>query len=239
METWVEHDSEHYRFRFRACSLAATEIDRIADVQERCLEHIRHVLDVQGPPRITYVLCDSPEDVAAQSSTDGPTAAVVDYPATVYAEYSSTNRCIGPHEDAHLVAHAMGHPASTFVRESVAMFFDGTWWGIPNRAWVQHFLDASTYVAASRLIEDFDQVDCTISYPVAGFWAQLLLERFGADLFVRFYANAGSDAEGAFLDVFGISLESFDAYLARHAHDVGYAAEIVSAMTDRRSRALD
>lgn len=225
--------TDHYRFRYRAGSLAEREIDHIARTQEICLEHICAVLGVAEPPSITYVLCDSPEDVAEQSGEDEPTAAVACYPSSVFAEYSERNRCIGPHEDAHIVANIIGRPSHAFIRESIAMYFDATWRGIPNRAWVQHFLNTGHGWTTSDLIRSFDQLDCNVTYPIAGFWAEVLIHRFGAAALVDFYGACGDDPWTAFAATFGVTLAEFDEYVRRCSGTVQFGPAIVDAVRER------
>ena len=173
---WIETASEHYRFRFRRGSLAEREIATIRATQERCFEHICSVLAVTITSPIQYVLCDSADDVAQQSGCDEPATGITRYPDTIYAEYSDRNRAIGMHEDAHIVAYnCLGLPTDTYLREALAMYFDGCWWGLPNRAWVQHMIDHDSFVTPSILMDSFDDHDCSVSYPIAGFWAEMIV----------------------------------------------------------------
>lgn len=229
---WVTSESRNYRFRYRRGSLAEREIEHIQRTQEGCFEHICAVLGVTDAPIIEYVFCDSPEAVALESGEDEPTAAIACYPSTIVAEYSERNRCIGPHEDAHVLAHTIGQPRDGFVRESLAMFFDQTWRGFPNRAWVQRFVESGHYVPTPVLIESFEDVDCNVSYPIAGLWAELLMERFGSAAVVDFYATCRADPWSAASATFGVALDEIEGSLRRNISVVHYDLSVTQGVDD-------
>lgn len=83
------------------------------------------------PERIDYYFTDSPRDI-------GRVIWKEDFPCNgvalcgrnkIYAVYTENIKCIGPHEDAHLISSMLGFPESDFVAEGMAMLFDESWWG--------------------------------------------------------------------------------------------------------------
>ena len=61
-------------------------------------------------------------------------------PDEVYAVYNEKIKCIGPHEDTHILSFTINKPKSSFIREGLAMFFDKVWWDKDNDDWVRLFL---------------------------------------------------------------------------------------------------
>lgn len=146
----ITFSSPHYIFHFAEGSFAHREIDRIVREQESAWTKITGLLQVTPFFKISYYLMDTPEQVGAAYGDNEPMNGFARLPDKVYAVYNQQVQCVGPHEDAHLIAKLVGHPESAFIREGLAMYFDETWWGKPNKAWVADYLvDGSTFPCLS------------------------------------------------------------------------------------------
>ncbi|HAX72651.1 MAG TPA: hypothetical protein DCY20_03935 [Firmicutes bacterium] len=181
--------SDHYIFHYHTNSQAETDISRIIDVQETCFNYISKVLGIKFEHKIEYYLCQSKEEVGEFYGDYEPCSAFARRPNKVYAVYNEDFRCIGFHEDAHLISYQINTPKSVAVREGLAMFFDKNWWGISNVEWVKYYLKTNQYESIKELMEDhyFYNVDCTISYPIMGCFTEYLIMTYGMSQYLKFY----------------------------------------------------
>ncbi len=181
--------TEHYNFFFNEGSLAEKDIIRIAEVQEEAYDQITKTLSVQFPMKINYYLCQSPEEVGKIYGDDEPCNGFASYPDTVYAVYNEKIKCIGPHEDMHLIARQINHPKSAFLREGLAMKADGVWWGIPNMLWCKHFMENHQYISVANLFENdsFYAHEDAITYPIAGAFVEWFILTFSQETFIQLY----------------------------------------------------
>ena len=197
------YESAHYIFHYGEGGPAERDILDIAAYQESCFEHITYVLGITPDFKIHYYLCDSPEEVGRVYGDNEPCNAFAAMPDAVYAVYNDEVKCIGFHEDAHIISYLVKRPTSPAVREGIAMYFDRKWWGIQNLDWTSFFLKSGRYVPVDRLLnkEDFCQHDCTISYPIVGAFTEWLIARYGMERYLEFYRI--NDAVEAMIAVFG------------------------------------
>lgn len=56
---------------------------------------------------------------------------------SIYAVYNDEIKCIGPHEDAHLISETFRMSDLDFLCEGLAMHFDKCWWGLHFVLWVK------------------------------------------------------------------------------------------------------
>ena len=182
-------ESEHYVFHYNAGTYAEQEIEKIARMQEACFQFICEVLKTTPPFKIQYYLCDSPEEVGHIYGDDDPCNGFTAPPDKIYAVYNEKVRCIGFHEDAHLISYVINRPDSPAIREGLAMFFDQSWWGIHNMEWAFFLLKSGKFVSIEKLLdkEYFFSVDCAISYPIMGAFTQWLITVYGVDPYIDFY----------------------------------------------------
>lgn len=183
--------SEHYTFHYKPDSFAAQNIRRVAEEQERCFRKITELLKIPFNDTIQYYLTDSPEEngriMEELFGEFAPGNGFAIGPHSVFAVYSEQIRCIGAHEDTHLISYAYCDPTSAFLSEGLAMFMDGEWWGKPNTEWVKALLKDRTYRSVFALADDetFWNTPCEISYPIAGAFTAFLIERLGAEAFLE------------------------------------------------------
>ena len=149
--------TEHYVFHFRSGSCAAREIEQIAAEQERCFRTIEETLRIPFTHQIQYFFADSPEEngriLEELFCMYAPGNGFAVGPNNVFAVCNDQIKCIGAHEDTHLISYAFCDPACEFLSEGLAMLMDGQWWGEPNAEWVKRFLQDGRYcsVLAPRL----------------------------------------------------------------------------------------
>ena len=172
--------SEHYVFHFESGSFAETEIHQIAEAQEKAFSQICETLKITYPERIHYYFTDSPSEIgAAIWGTDiSCNGCAICGQNKIYAVYSPTVRCIGPHEDAHLISYLLNFPESDFLVEGLAMYFDAVWWSIPNEIWASFYISREAGLHIGRLLDNqvFAAYDCTVTYPIAGAFTSFLIQ---------------------------------------------------------------
>jgi len=199
----LQYETEHYIFHFGSGSVAEREIRQIADTQEACFRHICAALGVKPDFKIQYFLCDSPEEVGHIYGDDDPCNGFAAPPDKIYAVYNEQIRCIGFHEDAHIISYLINRPNCPAIREGLAMYFDRKWWGIPNQAWAGYFLKTGRYIPVDALLdrECFCTHDCSITYPIVGAFTEWLISRWGMERYLRMYSS--QDCAAALRDVYG------------------------------------
>ncbi len=222
---WERKETRHYVFHFRKGSTAEKDIDIITETQERCFEHICKVLNVSTEGKISYFLCGSPEEVGELYGDNEPSNGIVKYPDTIYAVYNDEVKCIGFHEDVHLIAYnTLGNPPQALLREGLAMFFDKVWWGIPNEVWVQVFLKTGLYQPIESLKDNrgFFQHNEVITYPIAGAFVAYLISVFGIEKFKSFYGTVDEDFAPHFRLTFGNSIHAIENDFTRYLNLIRY-----------------
>ena len=170
-----QYESEHYLFHYNEHSTAERDLSLIVQTQEACFRYICDVLRVEPDYKLNYFLCKTPEEVARVYGDCEPCNGFAYAPDKIYAVYNDKTRCIGFHEDAHLVSWLIAHNESPAVKEGLAMYFDRKWWNIPNQEWVAHYLKTGRYEPVSRLLDFFSSIDwCTFDFGGASKFALLL-----------------------------------------------------------------
>ena len=178
--------TEHYAFHYKPGSFAEKDIRSIAKEQERCFDRIVALLNIPYCDTIQYVLTDSPEEngriIEELFGEYAPGNGFAIGPNNVFAVYNEQVRCVGAHEDTHLISYAYCDPSCELLHEGLAVYMDGEWWGKPNAEWVKAFLSNGSYRSVFALAEDetFRNTPCEISYPIAGAFTAFLIERLGA-----------------------------------------------------------
>ena len=192
----------HYALHYKAGSFAEKHIRDIAEEQERCFQKITALLNIPFPYTIQYVLTDLPEEngriIEELFGEFSPGNGFAIGPNNVFAVYSEQIRCVGAHEDTHLISYAYCDPTCELLSEGLAMFTDGEWWGKPNAEWVKTFLDNGSYRSIFSLAEDetFWNTPCELSYPIAGAFTAYCVDRLGAAAFLeQIYKPKASLAE--------------------------------------------
>lgn len=210
-------ESTHYVFHYDENSYAEKNIDHIIQTQEACYEYICSVLHVTPDFKIHYYLCDTPEMVGKYygdlhgDEEYEPCNGFANIPNEIYAVYNEKVQCIGFHEDAHLISYLINRPTSGFIREGLAMFFDQKWWSISNLEWVQYYLSKDMVLSITEYLRDdiFYEHDCTITYPIAGFFTEYLILTYGIEKYIKMYSYVGK-IQDAFQYAYGLESDEID-----------------------------
>lgn len=208
---WLSAPSDHYIFHYHPESVAARDIDKIIRNQEKHYEVIASTLSVDLNEKIRYFLCNSSEEVGRAYGDGVPINAFARMP-NIFAVYTEKVKSIGPHEDTHLIASKIGNPEQKLLREGLAMFFDESYWKIPNQTWSRVFKDNGVYPNITELCDNdrFDQIDTTITYPFSGYFVKCLVDEFGISKFKEFYATVGKKFSENFEKEYKAALPEFE-----------------------------
>ena len=188
----MDYKTEHYIFHCVNNKIAENDIEIIAKTQEEAYETITKALNVKYETIINYYLVNTPEEVTKLTQYPYPVNGLACFSTkSIYAVYSDEIKCIGPHEDAHLISEMFGMSDLDFLCEGLAMHFDKRWWGIDNSLWCKYFIDEGIFPNIIKLLNNqgFNKIDCSLSYPVAGAFTSYLIEKFGIEKYRYFYIN--------------------------------------------------
>lgn len=204
--------SENYDFHFLRDSIAENDIEEIAELQENCYKEICSYLSIQPNIRIQYYLLDTPELVGEIYGDNEPCNGFASPPDSIYAVYNEEVKCIGPHEDAHILSYTINRPKSVFIREGLAMFFDKLWWDKTNEDWVRSFLQENKYIDINQLLLDdvFFNYSDAITYPIAGAFTKFLLENYGINKYISLYRYTGDDFENKAKEVYKKEIDDLE-----------------------------
>ena len=196
------HESEHYIFHYGANTKAEQDIAVIAAYQEACFHHICGMLNVTPGFKIEYFLCGSPEEVGHLYGDDDPCNGFAALPDKIYAVYNEQVKCIGFHEDAHIISFTINRPPCPSITEGLAMYFDRKWWGIQNMDWTGYYLETGRYIGIDKMLsrEGFFSEDCSITYPIMGAFTDWLISTYGIERYMQMYKQ--HDIPAAMVEVF-------------------------------------
>lgn len=183
-------ESKNYRFHYLGGSLAEKEIDLIVEEQEQVLEDLEQFFNLKMPFKIQYFLLNNYKQISYYYKEDVEYNGFAMFPDKVYAIYNEEIKCIGHHEDAHIVSNLVGMPPS-FVEEGIAMYFDKTWWGKENKWWVIKYLQEGSYINITELMYDENKLylNSEITYPIAGAFTKFLIDQYGKSKYIKLYKN--------------------------------------------------
>ena len=184
-------ESEHYIFHFHEESKAEVDIGTIVSCQEACYRYICAVLKVTPSFKIEYFLCQSPQEVGRLYGDDEPCNGFAVMPNRIYAVYNEEVRCIGFHEDAHILSYTLNRPDCPAIREGLAMYFDRKWWGIQNMDWALFYIKHHLYIPVEALLDKdaFFAADCSLTYPIMGAFTDYLIASYGIEAYLQFYSQ--------------------------------------------------
>ncbi|WP_035290974.1 hypothetical protein [Clostridium sp. KNHs214] len=207
-KNWITRETENYIFHYNKESVAERNIENIINTQESCNKYITKVLGIKLDKKINYFLCASREEVGELYGDNDPCNGFARMPNEIYAVYNENIKCIGCHEDAHIISYTIARPKQAFIREGLAMYFDKMWWGIWNEAWVKYYIDNNKLPDICHMMDDnnFFEYSCEFTYPLAGAFIQYLINTYGIERFKKLYKNLEEDAFGPFNKFYGINL---------------------------------
>ena len=217
----MELTTEHYVFHYSKNSTAELEINEIAALQEGCYSFISSCLHTNAKGKIHYHFFDTSEEVGSQyaiahDNNDNEPCNGFALSETyskdglnhIFAVYNDKVKCVGFHEDAHIISYSLGRPSSQFVREGLAMFFDRYWWGIDNYSWTRWYVEQQKNPSLTALLDNskFSEYSDALTYPIAGAFTGYLIERFGTEKYVEFYRCSAEKEAQAFEQIFGAQI---------------------------------
>lgn len=206
--------SEHYVFHYQAGTLAEKEIEEIAQLQERAFAKICSTLKVVYPDRINYYFTDNPLEIGRIFWGEGASCngCAVCGDNKIYAVYNENIKCIGEHEDTHLIAHLIGAPASYFLSEGLAMYFHAYWWGVPNEEWAAYYKEKYPQISVEDLLDNdqFSEYCEKITYPVAGAFTKFLIDTYGINPYKELYKYDGIGYSERIKSIYHVSLQEIE-----------------------------
>lgn len=185
-------ETEHYLFHFNKGSLAEKDIVKISKTQEKCFKKITELLNIYPKFKINYFLIDTPEkvgiiyDQVMNCNDNEPCNGFNIAPNKIYCVYNENIKCIGLHEDTHIISYTKLKPQSAFLREGLAMFMDKTWKGIKNEKCIFDILQQGYKMDIYKFFDNkyFFKIDCNISYPLAGAFVSCIINNYGLNMFL-------------------------------------------------------
>ena len=228
------YTSEHYVFHFLSGSLAEKEIATIAQGQEESFSRICATLQIPFAEKIHYYFTDSPLEIGRIFWEEGTSCNGIALCGDnkIYAVYSENIKCIGSHEDTHLISFVINYPESDFIVEGLAMFMDGLWWSVPNEVWAAYYKKRFPELSVLGLLanDTFAECGCQITYPIAGAFTKYLVDTFGTEKYLEFYKYKGCDYKDTFLSIFSNSADKTESQFWIQMSSVAFDAEELEAM---------
>jgi len=190
------YETPNYIFHYQENSTAEKDILKIAKLQQSCFDYISNVLKATLDFKIEYFLCETAEDVGRIYGDNEPCNGFADSPNKIYAVYNEKIKCIGFHEDAHIISYTVNTPDAPAIREGLAMYFDRKWWGVQNLDWTGFFIKTDKYISVNDLLNSdvFYSKDSSITYPIMGAFTDWLISSFGIDNYLQFYKYENSES---------------------------------------------
>lgn len=179
--------SAHYDFCYSEGSPAQKEIEYIARTQENCYIKITSALNVYPDFRLQYLLADSPEDLGILYGDGEPCNGFARLPDKIYAVYNAQIKCVGMHEDVHIISYSVRKPDLNFISEGLAMYFDGQWQGRSNVERCRELLAGNRMPDIIGLTDNrrFFGLPEAVTYPLAGAFTKFLIDKLTMEGYLR------------------------------------------------------
>ena len=229
------HTTKHYVFTYKEDSLAAKDIKKIAKIQEECLTKISNTLKVSFTEKIKYYLLESAKEIGKLYGINEPINGFAVWGENkIYALYNDKIKCIGPHEDTHLISFVINTPKSNFIVEGLAMYFDEKWWGLDNDVWASYYKANNKDLSISNLLsnEEFDSLNCEITYPIAGSFVKYLINRFGVDKFIQLYQITEVPDSNDFKKIFHYTIQEMESLFYQEISKVNYDLQEIKLLLE-------
>lgn len=172
------YKSAHYDFYCKPDSSAWKNIPSIAERQEECYGIITSELKIYPDFRLEYWLAETPRELGDLYGDGEPCNGFVKLPNKIFAVYNNNVKCIGMHEDAHLISFSIKKPDSAFISEGLAMYFDGQWQGRSNEFVCREMIKCGSLPDIFSLIDNdnFFSFGEEITYPLVGAFTKFLVQ---------------------------------------------------------------
>jgi len=236
--------STHYIFSFTKGSLAEKDIQFITSRQEKCRSTFLEVFNVESRLTIKYYLFTTALECGKQyrllhkaeysdKDPDEEVNGYTSYPDKIFATYNDTIKCIGYHEDVHLLmAEQYGNLKSCFVKEGIATFFDREWWGIDNQYWAKFIIDNGIIKDIENLYDNeaFFKYKCMYTYPIAGAFTEWFIKKIGIDEYKKYYK--------AFIDVLSFPGHEYRVQLVKEFEEYIKTVNVKEEIKDKISTCI-
>ncbi len=225
----ISKKTEHYEFYFEDNSYIEKNINDIIEMQENCYSYICELLRVDFNNKIEYYLCISDHQVGEIYGDNEPCNGFASYPNKIYAVYNEDIKCIGYHEDVHIIAYnTLGNPNYAFIKEGLAMFFDKTWWGISNTTWTRYYLKEGKIPKLYTLIENsnFYKYSDIITYPIVGALTEYIISTYGIETYKKFYTSVKENFNECFEETFGISFIEMEQKFIKYLNSINISDSV-------------
>ena len=230
------YTTDHYVFTYKEGTLVAKDIRKVAKIQEKCFARICSTLKVDFTEKINYFLLDSAEEVGKLYGITEPINGFAVWGENkIYAVYNDKIKCIGPHEDAHLISFVINTPKSNFIVEGLAMYFDEKWWGLDNDIWTSYYKANKKDLSIANLLnnEEFDSFNCEITYPIAGSFVKYLINRFGVDKFIQLYQITEVPNSNDFKRIFHYTIQELESLFYQEISKVNYDLQEIKSLIEK------
>jgi len=200
-KNWAIKKSPHYIFHYFKNSLAEKEIDRIIKIQERAYKKILESLRLKNRRKIKYYLYPSRKIKEKLMGDDGNGNAIwikikkekeIWNPEKfeIHSLYNNKIKCIGEHEDTHLLSISLGVAVFLFS-EGLAEFMSEKWHQKDIDFWTRKYLKENKLYSLKFLInnKNWSKIDEMIVYPQAGSFMKYLIKTYGLEKFKQVYRN--------------------------------------------------
>lgn len=181
------YKTPHYDFFCKPDSFALKDITSIAKHQEECYNLITSELNIFPDFRLEYWFADTSQELGILYGDGEPCNGFVKQPNKIFAVYNNDIKCIGMHEDTHIISFCVKKPTSAFISEGLAMYFDKQWQGKTNKLICREMLNLGTLPDALPLFdnEKFFALKEEITYPLAGAFTKFLVQRLSMKVFLK------------------------------------------------------
>lgn len=228
------YSSEHYLFHYQSGSVAEKEILQIAEIQENAFSRICAALQVDYPEKINYFFCDSPLEIGSIFWDEGTPCNGVALCGSnkIYAVYNEEIKCIGAHEDTHLISFLINYPQSDFIVEGLAMSFDGLWWGVSNEVWTSYHKSKNASLSVEMLLDNnaFAECGCAVTYPIAGAFTKYVIDTYGIEKYTALYKYDGDEYGSVIQTLFGIASTELEKTFWEQISKVAFDAAALEKM---------
>lgn len=191
----LKKKTKHYQFNYWPDTEAEADIELIAIAQEKAYEKITAFAGEKDVPIINYYLYSTRKMKGDITGNDGNGHANPES-FEVHAVYNKETKCIGPHEDTHILTMHLGLPPQLF-REGLAEYLSETWDGKPHSHWVAKFKEEGRLYSITNLMSDdfWYETDDLVSYPEAGSFIGFLISEIGRKKFLELYKELHRDKD--------------------------------------------
>jgi len=200
-KNWIIKRSPFYIFHYFKNSLAEKEINQIIKIQESAYKKILKNLKLKNKRKIRYYIYPSEEIKERLMGDSGNGNAIwieikkekenwKSKKIEVHCIYSNKVKCIGEHEDTHLLSLLLG--VATFLfSEGLAEFMSEKWDQKDIDFWTKKYLKRNKLYSLEFLIDNknWNKINEAIVYPQAGSFVRYLIKIYGLEKFKEVYKN--------------------------------------------------